>query len=325
VQFPLTIPLIPLLALLAVGCGGLKDVTNSFTGGGQDPYSAYDPTGGIPEELRAGRAEGRVRTQVAFEGEDPALRSRRQNNGSNTTILTPEEDIVFTNPDDPDAPLPGLEDLILENKDNAAWSESYSDAKKHSQREGKPLLIWFTDSKRSPVCKTLSRELFSTPEFESWAVEEVVRLRLDFNIKDDGKGDNQMDREIRKKDYLKMLEKRFKATGKPHVLVLAPDGTNMGRYRGYRPNSADFFFGKLKHSAILARKHHTDWVKAKEKQGYRTWHKRRGDFTVFAKLVRYRRGEMILVEPDGGHFKTKESNLSDEDRLWLAGQQARRQ
>ena len=96
--------------------------------------------------------------------------------------LTPEEDIVFTDPDNPDANLPELSTLLTAPKRRGPWEESETIAKQRAAREGKPLLIWFTDSARSPMCKALSQELFSTPEFESWASEKLIRLRVDANV-----------------------------------------------------------------------------------------------------------------------------------------------
>lgn len=311
-------------ALLLSGCGGVRKVKQVITGGGDDPL-APDVASQIPEHMRAGNASGRARVRLAPMGEDPADFARLQGNAEQASLLTPEEDIVWTDPDNPDAELPEIEELIRAADQRTDWEEDLARAKRYAMREGRPILVWFTDSKRSAVCKTLSSELFSTPDFDAWARTHVVRVRLDWNVKAAG-GDmhEQMDAEARRRAYLEAQAKRYRVAGKPHVIVMAPDGTVTGRYRGYRTGSGDFFWGKLKHSAVLAGRHHEEWEKGMRKKGYRMWTSARGDFSSFAKLVRYREGELILVEPAGGRFRTSEENLSQADRHWIALEKAKR-
>ena len=200
------------------------------------------------------------------------------------------------------------------------WLTDLDEAREIAAGEGKPMLVWFTSTMqgRSPLCRYLSAELFSTPDFESWAEEKLVRLRLDFNVK----GDNE-DEELRKKAYLEALKKRYKANGLPMVLVMAPDGTVTGRYKGYKRGGAAFYFGRLKSAVEAAERHQESWVKKMERKGYRTWTGRKGN-KIFARLLRYLEGELLLVEPDGRKFRASEKNLSDEDRLWIASQKSKR-
>ena len=232
--------------------------------------------------------------------------------------FTPDEDIVWTDPDNPDAPLPDLEETLATVKHRGPWMESYQNARKTAMRQGKPLLIWFTDTLRSPLCRVLSAELLSQQQFGSWAGENVVRLRLDFNVKDKNADDR-----LRKAEYLGTLKKRYKAKGLPTMLVMAPDGTVTGRYRGYKRGDPEFYWGRLKNAAAAAESHHTEWKSKMERQGYRDWQDRKGR-RLFAKMIRYRKGEMILVEPDGRKALAKESKLSDGDRLWIANEKAKR-
>ena len=123
---------------------------------------------GIPPQLRAkGQDAG---TPVVPGGTAPKPAA--------VPNLTPEEDIVFTDPDNPEAKLPELSTLLSAPK-RGPWEESETIAKQRAAREGKPLLIWFTDSARSPMCKALAQELFATPDFEKWASEKLIRLRVD--------------------------------------------------------------------------------------------------------------------------------------------------
>ena len=124
---------------------------------------------GIPAQLRASGAGSVDGSAVAPGGNKPGLA------GLN---LDPREDIVFTNPNDPDAQLPELADLLAAPK-SKIWEESETLARRRAAREGKPLLIWFTSSLNSPMCKALNEELFTTTDFEKWASAKLVRLRVD--------------------------------------------------------------------------------------------------------------------------------------------------
>jgi hypothetical protein len=53
-----------------------------------------------------------------------------------------------------------------------------------------------------------------------------------------------------------------------------------------------------------------------ESKGYRTWSDARGR-AVFAKVVRYRKGKIWLVEPDGKKSYALVSKLSTEDRQYI--------
>jgi len=64
-------------------------------------------------------------------------------------------------------------------------------------------------------------------------------------------------------------------------------------------------------------------MKKLEKQGYRRWHDKQ-DRTLVARLISYHKGEMIMVEPDGNRFRTKETSLSREDQDWIAAEKKKR-
>lgn len=230
---------------------------------------------------------------------------------------TREEDIVWTDPDDPDAEIPEL-DTVLKNPARGPWEQSETVARKLAARDGKCLLIWFTDSRRSPNCKTLSAELFSTPDFDKWAAENLVRLRIDSNV-----AERDMDKRARILDYVKSVHKRLRVLGHPTVVMCAPQGDVIARYRGYSPGQSDFYWGRIKTAVILGNGSYGKWRADLEKRGYREWSDRRGR-KVFAQLTAYQDGELWLVEPDGTRSKTHEHKLSDADRLWIAQQKQAR-
>ncbi len=233
--------------------------------------------------------------------------------------FTPEEDIVFTNPDNPDASLPELSTVLTSDKRRGPWEESETIAKQRAAREGKALLIWFTDSARSPMCKALSQELLATPDFEKWASEKLIRLRVDANIQVDDPNlslDEKGDRMAALKDYVTRLKKQYKILGQPSLILLNSSGEVIGRYRGYSRGQADDYMGLFKQGATVSARHHNQWRADLEKKGYREWRDRK-DRQVFAKLTHYSEGTLTLIEPDGTRSRTREDKLSDTDQAWI--------
>ncbi len=274
-------------------------------------------------------------SQIGPSGVPPHLRARNPGGATATTeggipagaAITPEEEIVFTNPDNPDSSLPELATLLEKAPGRRnSWEESETIAKRRAAREGKPVLVWFTDSKTSPMCKALSQELFSTPDFEKWAAEKLVRLRVDANVRESplikGAGvtiEDAMSREVDLSRYVARLKKQYKVLGYPSVLMLNPAGEVIGRYRGYKRGDADYFWGLIKQGEAVSANSHMAWKAGLEKKGYREWKDRKGR-QVFARLLAYSNGTLSLIEPDGTRSRTHEDKLSDEDQQWILDQ-----
>ncbi len=293
-----------------LGMGGKEESTGT--------PSPFGPTG-IPPILRSSGPGGDSGTPVVAGGNAPEI-------GTGPMNITPEEDIVFTDPDNPEANLPELSSILAAPKRRGPWEESETIAKQRAAREGKPLLIWFTDSQNSPMCKALSQELFSNPEFETWASEKLIRLRVDANERasDFVKNpeisvDERGTREADAKAYVVKLKKRYKVLGHPSLLLLNPSGEVVGRYRGYKRGQADFTWGLIKHGEAVSANAYKDWRSGLEKKGYREWQDRK-ERKVFAKLTGYSNGTLTLIEPDGTRSKTHENKLSDKDQAWIAEQ-----
>ncbi len=283
--------------------------------------------------LGGNSAPGEPRLPAGSSGIPPQLRPGTRDAGTPVTPgnpqieLTPEDDIVFTDPDNPDASLPELSTLLsAAPKRRSPWEQSETIAKRRAAREGKPLLIWFTDSARSPMCKALSRELLATPEFETWAAENLIRLRVDANVKVDDPDLALGDKESRMVDlkhYIARMKKQYKILGNPVLVMLNPGGEVIGRYRGYKSGDADYTWGLIKQGQAASAHAYQGWRSSLEKKGYREWRDRL-DRKVFAKLASYDDGMLILVEPDGTRSRTHENKLSDADREWITEQKRRR-
>jgi len=60
------------------------------------------------------------------------------------------------------------------------WYTNVKEAIKVSNKEKKPLLLFFTGSDWCGWCIRLQNEVIKTPEFTKWAKESVVLVELDF-------------------------------------------------------------------------------------------------------------------------------------------------
>lgn len=298
-----------IMSLLAIGALS-SCMKNSSPEIVTEPATAPAIPGAVPPSIRNPNQPGGVAVKAG-----PAVR------------LTPEEDIVFTDPDNPDTNLPELATLLAATpKRRGPWEQSETIAKRRAAREGKPLLIWFTDSARSPMCKALTQELFNDPEFETWAAEKLVRLRIDTAFTADDSTLSLGDKEnllAEHRDYVSRLKKQYKVLGHPALIMLNPSSEVIGTYRGYQRGEADFKWGLLKQAEASSSHFYQEWRKALEAKGYREWRDRQ-DRKVFAKLANYSKGTLTLVEPDGSRSRTHENKLSDEDREWLAEQKRMR-
>lgn len=288
-------------ALMLAACAGKDD----------EKKAPFGPTG-IPQQLqaKAGTSGG---TAVAPGG----------NAEANIFGMTPQEDIAWTGFDGEG--IPELETLMASPK-KGPWEDSITVARQTAAREGKPVLIWFTDSARSPMCKALSQELFATASFGNWAEDKIVRLRVDSNVDVDDPSlslDEKINRQTDMKNYIKVLKKRYKVMGHPTILMLNPSGEVLWKDTGYKRGEADFLWGLIKQAEVASSHQYESWRKGLEGKGYREWEGKRGK-KVFAKLVSYSKGTLILIEPGGERYKTSESRLSKDDMKWIDEQKNQR-
>jgi hypothetical protein len=246
-------------------------------------------------------------------------------------VLPSDDMIVFSDDSKPLADIAFDKAFTKVKKPKSAWRTSYTEAKRESAGTGKPMLIWFTRSASSgaagsPLCKTLNREVFGLPDFKSWSKEEVVRLKLDLSGAGGSRGNlgEIGDSETRQRAYLKQLKKQYRVLGLPAVIVVSPSKGVLAQYRGYKKGNSSEYFGQLKNLVLTHEHNYAVWKRSMAAKGYRQWNGKNGQ-SLFAKLARYRNGELLLIEPDGKKLKTNESQLSSADRKWIAEAKARRE
>ncbi|HYV91249.1 MAG TPA: thioredoxin family protein [Chitinophagales bacterium] len=60
------------------------------------------------------------------------------------------------------------------------WTNNIDKAMEISQKTKKPLMLFFTGSDWCGWCKRLQNEVFTKPEFVTWAKDNVVLVEIDF-------------------------------------------------------------------------------------------------------------------------------------------------
>jgi thioredoxin-related protein len=91
------------------------------------------------------------------------------------------------------------------------WHTDIKEAIKVSEKQKKPLLLFFTGSDWCGWCIRLQNEVLKTPEFADWAKQNVVLVDLDFPRR------TTQDAEIKKQNS--ELQQVFKISGFPTIFI----------------------------------------------------------------------------------------------------------
>ena len=167
------------------------------------------------------------------------------------------------------------------------------------------------------------RNCFPHPDFERWASENLIRLRVDANVTVDDPDlslEERRPRLVDLKNYVDRLKKQYKVLGHPSLILLNPSGEVIGRYRGYKRGQADYTWGL--HQAGRGRLR----PRLPEMAGG-AWKRKataNGMTAGAAGCLRNSRttpmATLTLIEPDGTRSRTSENKLSDDDRAWIEQQ-----
>ena len=120
------------------------------------------------------------------------------------------------------------------------WLTNYETALSKAKEENKPVLLSFAGSDWCKPCIMLTREVFQTPEFESYAKENLVLLLLDFpRLKK-----NKLSEEQTK--HNETMAAKYNNTGEfPLVVLVDVDGKVIAK-TGYQKGGAEHFIEYLK-------------------------------------------------------------------------------
>lgn len=121
--------------------------------------------------------------------------------------------------------------------DNLDWETNLEIALQKAQKENKAVLVNFTGSDWCIWCQRLSNEVFSQSEFEKFAKENLVLVKIDFP--------KNIELPMETKMYNNQLAQRFGVEGFPTIFLLKPDG-NIILQTGYQPGGAINYINHLK-------------------------------------------------------------------------------
>ncbi len=117
-----------------------------------------------------------------------------------------------------------LAGVQLVNAGGSGWLTSWEKAVKKAKKEETPLLVEFSKSDTSEVCKKMTKEIFRKSAFRSWAKKNVVLMTVDFP---EGRS---LPARIATQNA-ELLEK-FEVESFPTILLVSAAGETLGSY-GY--------------------------------------------------------------------------------------------
>lgn len=121
--------------------------------------------------------------------------------------------------------------------DNLNWEENLETAISKAQNENKYILVNFTGSDWCKWCQKLSNEVFSQKEFESFASDNLILVKIDFP--------KNIEQSMETKVYNNQLAQDFGVEGFPTIFILDKNGI-MRLRTGYQPGGAVNYITYLK-------------------------------------------------------------------------------
>lgn len=125
------------------------------------------------------------------------------------------------------------------SNDNLNWEENLETALQKAKAENKAVLVNFTGSDWCQWCIKLSDEVFSKSEFEDYAEENLILVRLDFP--------RSIEQSAETKAYNNQLAQKYGVQGFPTVLLFNSSG-NLVKTTGYLPGGPVTYIDHLKNS-----------------------------------------------------------------------------
>lgn len=265
-------------------------------------------------------AEPRTAEQAAAELGNPLLMNKGDINSVNYNVSTSEqlesidngsdEELIWTNPDDPDADIPELTEAFENRRNGNGWQSDMGRAIQLSRRQELPLIIWFHDSVISPKSNALGQEYLNTKEFNDWCKDRVIRLRLDSGASLD---DATADKARYSYSQINALQQRYGLKKKPSFAIITPSGKIVERIDGF-DGFLSGFIRDLQNGVKNAEQIYKNQKEELRQLGYRDWRSKRGT-KILAKFVRYdKEKKAVYLKESGGKIsRTKLSSFCQED------------
>lgn len=123
------------------------------------------------------------------------------------------------------------------SSDNLQWEENLETALKKAKTENKAVLVNFTGSDWCQWCIRLSDEVFSKSEFEDYAEDNLILVKLDFP--------RSIEQSAETKLYNNQLAQKYGVQGFPTILLFNSQG-QMVLQTGYQPGGPVAYVDHLK-------------------------------------------------------------------------------
>ena len=124
---------------------------------------------------------------------------------------------------------------------SVTWLNDFEQAKTLAQERHKLILLNFSGSDWCGPCIKMKREIFETPEFQSYADENLVLVRADFPRQKK----NRLD--AKQQEHNGKLAELYNPTGKfPLTLLMTADGKVIQEWNGYSNGSVTEFVDQLR-------------------------------------------------------------------------------
>lgn len=254
----------------------------------ESPASVQDPSAMLGNPLLPNAGD----PNASYASASSSAELEKYDNGA-------EGELIWTDPDNPDADIPGLTAAFENRRQGNGWLANMGRATKLSRREGRPLIIWFHDSVISPKSKTLGAQLLETPAFNDWCKDRVIRLKLDAGAAGD---DTARAKSRYSMQSINDLQHRYGMTHKPALAVVSPRGKIVTRIDGFNGYLAEVE-QELKDGVAEAETSYEAYKESLRHRGFRDWTSRKGNITVFAKLQRFdEKNNVVYLKDSGGRI-----------------------
>lgn len=121
--------------------------------------------------------------------------------------------------------------------DSLKWQDNFEKALQQAKKENKAVLVNFTGSDWCIWCKRLTDEVFAKKEFETYAMKNLILVKLDFP--------RNIEQTTETKVYNNNLAQRFKVQGFPTILLFNSSG-KLVLTTGYEPGGPANYVKHLK-------------------------------------------------------------------------------
>ena len=123
------------------------------------------------------------------------------------------------------------------SSDNLDWKENLEQAVAQAKKENKAVLVNFTGSDWCIWCKRLNSEVFTQKEFEDYAKNNLVLVKLDFP--------RDIPQSSETKLYNNTLAQKYGIQGFPTILIMNSKGELVAK-TGYQPGGPTKYVDHIK-------------------------------------------------------------------------------